>query len=372
MPKWTEKGWPAGFATGTMRWDIFCRVIDNFGDIGVCWRLSAELAARGDTVRLWIDDPSALEWMAPAGAVGVTVARWSGDTAWPEPGDAVIEGFGCELPMPFLRRMAGRHAEGRAPAWINLEYLSAEPYVARSHRLLSPQLTGAGAGLRKQFFYPGFSAETGGLLREADLALRQSRFDARAWRAAHDLQPEGGERVVGLFCYQIAPLPALVDALATEPTLLVATHGVASRLAADTLGPTLRAGALRAVLLPALPQIEFDHLLWSCDINVVRGEDSLVRALWASRPFVWHIYPQSGDAHARKLHAFNALYLEDAGRDLTASYAALSDRWNGLATGPITLPAIEPWRAHAARRCEQLLRQSDLVSQLRAMAAVTG
>jgi hypothetical protein len=23
-----------------LHWDIFCRVIDNFGDIGVCWRLA--------------------------------------------------------------------------------------------------------------------------------------------------------------------------------------------------------------------------------------------------------------------------------------------------------------------------------------------
>ena len=31
-------------------WDIFCQVIDNHGDVGVCWRLARELAARGHTV----------------------------------------------------------------------------------------------------------------------------------------------------------------------------------------------------------------------------------------------------------------------------------------------------------------------------------
>ncbi len=355
-----------------MLWDVFCRVIDNFGDIGVCWRLSAQLAVRGDTVRLWVDDPAPLDWMAPQGAAGVTVARWSGDTAWPEPADAVIEAFGCDLPEPFMQRMAQRHALGCAPVWINLEYLSAEPYVARSHRLWSPQLAGPGAGMRKQFFYPGFTADTGGLLREPDLMLRQSRFDARAWRAAHDLYAEDGERIVSLFCYDGAPLRDLIGALASQPTVLVATHCISSRMAADLLGPTLRAGALRAVSLPAVAQTEFDHLLWACDINYVRGEDSFVRAISAGRPFVWHIYPQADDAHARKLHAFNALYLREAAPEFATHYAALSNRWNGLAQAAIALPAVTPWRAHAAYWREQLLGQTDLVTQLRALAAVTG
>ena len=54
-----------------MKWDLFCRVVDNFGDVGVCWRLAADLAQRGEQVRLWIDDASALTWMALQGARGV-------------------------------------------------------------------------------------------------------------------------------------------------------------------------------------------------------------------------------------------------------------------------------------------------------------
>ena len=60
-------------AADARSWDIFCQVIDNFGDIGVCWRLAADLAARGHQVRLWVDDASALHWMAPQGAAGVEV-----------------------------------------------------------------------------------------------------------------------------------------------------------------------------------------------------------------------------------------------------------------------------------------------------------
>ncbi len=355
-----------------MQWDIFCRVIDNYGDIGLCWRLSAQLAAQRDTVRLWVDDPAPLDWMAPSGTAGVTVMRWRRDTEWPEPADVVIEAFGCELPEAFVRRMAHRHAAGRAPAWINLEYLSAEPYVARNHRLLSPQLAGPGAGLRKQFFYPGFTPDTGGLLRETDLMDRQSRFDARAWRAAHDLHSMAGERIVCLFCYESAPLPALINALQDQPTLLAVTDGAASRLVADTLGATLRAGAVRAMLLPALPQFEFDHLLWSCDINFVRGEDSLVRASWAGKPFVWQIYPQSDAAHVQKLRAFNALFLGNAVPELAVNYKALSACWNGLSHDVLALPPLEPWHAQVLRWRKQRFQQPDLVTQLRAAAAVTG
>ena len=161
-----------------MLWDIFCRVIDNHGDIGVCWRLSRDLVKRGHQVRLWVDDASALTWMAPEG-----LSAWPAVTlrAWQEAedaariqdlaaGDIVIEAFGCELPAPFVARMV----RPSPPVWINLEYLSAEAYVERCHGLRSPVCSGPGAGLNKWFFYPGFTEATGGLMREPDL-LTDSR-----------------------------------------------------------------------------------------------------------------------------------------------------------------------------------------------------
>jgi uncharacterized repeat protein (TIGR03837 family) len=355
-----------------MRWDVFCRVIDNWGDIGVCWRLCAQLGAVGESVRLWVDDPAALEWMAPHDAERVTVERWSAEIAWPAPGDVVIEAFACALPDSFVRQMADRNVRPRPPVWINLEYLSAEDYVARNHLLVSPQLAGVGAGMHMHFFYPGFTTGTGGLLREPDLLARQAQFDATAWRAAHGLETDDGERIIGLFCYEHAPLAELIEALQSQPTLLAVTYGAASQLAIKTLGPTMRAGAVRSVLVPALPQPEFDHLLWSCDLNFVRGEDSLVRALWSGRPFVWQIYPQTDGVHAKKLYAFNALYLDDAEPAWADGYSALSNRWNSLSTSQPRLPVISTWQAHATRWRDQLLRQTDLVTQLRALAAVTG
>jgi uncharacterized repeat protein (TIGR03837 family) len=132
------------------RWDVFCRVIDNHGDLGVCWRLACDLADRGQQLRLWVDDPAALRWMAPQGHPRVALLHWTEDTPLPEPGDVVVEAFGCDPPEAFVARMA---AADRPPVWINLEYLSAEDYVERSHRLRSPQR----CGLDKWFFYPGFT-----------------------------------------------------------------------------------------------------------------------------------------------------------------------------------------------------------------------
>ncbi len=337
-------------------WDLFCRVIDNHGDLGVCWRLAADLASRGERVRLWVDDAAALAWMAPGGAAGVEVRAWP-DAATPaEPGGVVIEAFGCELPEAFVERMAARTPP---PAWINLEYLSAESYVERSHRLPSPQRN----GLTKWFFYPGFSGRTGGLLRERGLLARREAFDVAQWLASHGLARRDGERLVSLFCYDNAALPALLAQLAGAPTLLLATPGPAARQLRAALGESLSLGALRAVELPHLPQPGFDHLLWACDLNFVRGEDSAVRAMWAGAPFVWQFYPQADGAHFAKLEAFLALFLHGAAPAWAADCRAFWRAWNGAGALPAR-PETSAWRARTLTWRNALAAQGDLCSQL--------
>lgn len=345
-----------------LRWDLFCRVVDNFGDIGVCWRLAADLVARGEQVRLWVDDASALRWMAPAGAAGVEVIRWPDDGVDPALGDVVIEAFGCDLPAGVVRCMA---RATRPPLWINLEYLSAEDFVERAHKLGSPQTSGPGLGLQKWFFYPGFTGRTGGLIREPDLRTRQQAFDAPAWLAAHGVAARPGEQVVSLFCYQQAALPALIEQLAQQPTLLLATAGHAAHQITALLGATMQRGALRATLLPPLSQLDYDHLLWSADLNFVRGEDSFVRAQWAGKPFVWQIYPQHDGVHLDKLDAFLARFGADA--DLRAFWQA----WNTGGASLPPLPATARWRTQCELWRDALLAQADLAAQLIGFAAET-
>jgi uncharacterized repeat protein (TIGR03837 family) len=350
--------------TPARRWDIYCRVIDNHGDIGVCWRLARDLAARGQHVRLWIDDAAALAWMAPDGAPGVRVLPWPAGAPAEEPGEVVIEAFACELPAFVVDRMA---AMKKPPVWVNLEYLSAEPFVERSHRLLSPQR----GGLRKWFFYPGFTERTGGLIREAGLLLRQQGFDSDAWLHAHGIVREAGERVVSLFCYEQPALPTLLEHLARRPTLLLATAGHAARQVEQLLGPSLQRGAMRARLLPAMPQTDYDHLLWASDLNFVRGEDSFVRAQWAGKPFVWQIYPQADGADEPKLQAFLGRFLQTAEATLAPGIRESWAAWNGAPRAWPSEPDATVWQRHCLNWRDTLARQGDLASQLIGFAGET-
>jgi uncharacterized repeat protein (TIGR03837 family) len=344
-----------------MQWDLFCRVIDNYGDIGLCWRLARDLAARGESVRLWVDDPAALAWMAPGGAPGVEVGHWTTDTPVAEPGEAVIEAFGCDPPEPFVLRMAHR---ARPPLWINLEYLSAEGFVERSHGLPSPQMSGPGRGLRKWFFYPGFTPGSGGLIREDRLIAEREAFDAAAWLHVQGIAPRRGERLASLFCYDSAPVSSLLAGLSGQPTLLLLAPGAAQRLAHASIDAHGRPASLRCIDLPWLSQAGYDRLLWSCELNFVRGEDSFVRAQWAGAPFVWQIYPQQGQAHVAKLGAFLGLFLGDAPRAAAGPIRALWLAWNGLHRWPDEIWPQANWRTHALRWRDTLAMQPDLVSRL--------
>jgi uncharacterized repeat protein (TIGR03837 family) len=279
--------------------DIFCAVIDNLGDAGVCWRLARQLATEhGWKVRLWIDDPAPIEGFAPGQAV-VEVRRWEGSFPEVASADVVIEAFACTLPPAYVAAMQRRP---RAPVWLNLEYLSAEDWVAGCHGLPSPQ-----AGLKKYFVFPGFAPGTGGLLREGDFAVPAG--------------PTFEEPLeVSLFCYDNPQLPALLAAW-RDGDRAIRCHvcaGLPQRQAAAWLGEAFPAGAtaqrgnLRLDALPFLTQPDYDALLRRCHLNFVRGEDSFVRAQWAVRPFVWQAYPQAEEAHLAKLEAFLHLYTKDA------------------------------------------------------------
>ena len=362
----------------TLRWDIFCRVIDNFGDLGVCWRLACNLVARGQTARLWVDDLAAMDWLAPTGAAGVQICHWTAplDTRLITPGDVLVEAFGCDIDIEFIASYAYMiSTTGQKCHWINLEYLSAEAYVSRCHGLPSPVMSGPGAGLSKHFFYPGLTAETGGLLREPELGQRQAQFDRQLWLTKLGINWQG-KRLVSLFCYEPAGLGPLLDQLAADtqhPTCMLVTPGRAKNALLHEIfnksrlkSPWNKHNALTFFYLPQLTQIDFDHLLWACDINFVRGEDSLVRALWAGKPLVWQIYPQLDNAHVPKLEAFlNWL-------NAPASLREFHALWNGLEPDA-EVPDFVPmdWQDCITRAKAQLLAQQDLATQLLGFVAKT-
>jgi uncharacterized repeat protein (TIGR03837 family) len=386
----------------TRTWDIFCKVIDNFGDIGVCWRLACDLSERGQQVRLWVDDASALAWMAPDGAPGVQVRAWTNATpalGVDPPGDVVIEAFGCEVNAAWIAHTSGANygsthwssgqfdtlnpisqpSQRQPPVWINLEYLSAEPYVANSHGLPSPVMSGPARGMMKWFFYPGFTVDTGGLLRGAEVAQRLAATSLHATEsisvsASGPAQLPGISTVthplkISLFCYEPPALEPLLNQLAhtQQPTELLVTAGRATQLVRQVithknkLQPLWNERKQLSIAYQALmPQNEFDDLLRRCDLNFVRGEDSLVRALWAGKSFVWQIYPQSDRAHAAKLNAF--LDWLEAPPDLRLFHHV----WNGLSTAALPSVDLPAWTSVVRAAQERLLQQTDLTTQLMA------
>lgn len=370
----------------TRTWDIFCTVVDNYGDIGVAFRLARQLAAEhGCQVRLWVDDLATFQRISPEidphllaqPCRGVEVRRWADPFPEVEVADVVVEAFACELPASYVAAMAARQPK---PVWVNLEYLSAEDWVRGSHGLASPHPR---LPLVRHFFFPGFVPGTGGLLRERGLAARRRAFQqeplasAAFWQSLGLPAPRPEELRVSLFCYENNAIPDLLAAWAGGEAAvhcLVPEGRVVAQASAffgqapARAGDVFRKGSLTLRVLPFLEQDQYDRLLWACDCNFVRGEDSFVRAQWAARPLVWHIYPQEGGAHWKKLSAFLGLYCAGMSPGAAAGLAAFWEAWNrGEGAGAAW---TDFWRqralleGYARRWAEQLEKIDDLAANL--------
>jgi uncharacterized repeat protein (TIGR03837 family) len=356
---------------------LFCHVVDNLGDIGVSWRLSRQLAdEHAMNVTLWVDDLASFHKICaevdPACFTqkiqGVEIVHWHDDLppiAARDVADVVIEAFGCELPAVYIAAMAARN---RKPVWINLEYLSAESWVEGCHAMQSlyPLLP-----LTKYFFFPGFSPGTGGLLLERDAIARRVAFQKNPEAAAAFLKNIGADVPedtckISLFCYPDAPVQSLFDALQAEasPSICLAPQGVAVDAVSTFLqqpaavGASATRGGLTVQVIPFVDQPDYDRLLWACDLNFVRGEDSVVRAQWAARPFVWQIYRQQENAHRVKLNAFLDRYTARMPDRMAHTVTGTWHAWNGAADG------AAPWRQFRSALPELASQTADWTSQL--------
>lgn len=366
------------------RWDIFCTVVDNFGDIGVTWRLARQLVAEHSVaVRLWVDDLRAFERLCPDIDInatqqwqqGVEVRQWSVDWQPTEAADVVIAAFACQLPSAYMEAMAERE---KPPLWMNLDYLSAEDWVVGCHGLPSVKYK----NVQKFFFFPGFRKGTGGLLRESGLLERRRQFQQSPQAQREFLQGLGIDRapnaqLISLFAYENTGLASWLDTMAADstPTHLLVPEG---RILGDVerwLGlDGLKAGAvhvrdvLTVQVLPFVRQDQYDLLLWSCDFNAVRGEDSFVRAQWAGRPLLWHIYRQDEDIHLDKLDAFLTLYTQGLSEPAREAISGLWRAWNAGET------MTDHWKStrkhwpelekHAETWCLEQALQADLAAAL--------
>ena len=371
---------PAQRTAPSIPCDIFCSVIDNYGDIGVCWRLARLLAnEHGLAVRLWVDDLASFARLCPQAdatldrqrQMGVEICRWQQDFPFTSPADIVIAAFACKLPESYVEAMA---AQQQAPIWINLEYLSAEDWVQGCHGLPSPHLR---LPLTKYFFFPGFTKLTGGLLIERDLLARRDAYWAdpvaqrNYWQGLGIAPPDADTLKVSLFAYENGALQGLFDVWAQgarKVLCLVPEGRIQPQVMAYFEGePSYVRGNLEVRVLPFVAQQDYDPLLWSCDINFVRGEDSCVRAQWAGKPFIWQIYPQHDAVHWEKLQAFLDLY--SVGLDSAAELAmqALWKAWNDEADAGAAWPSFVASQATLEAHAQDwagLLAENDLALNL--------
>ncbi len=413
------------------RWDIFCRVVDNYGDIGVCWRLARQLAHEHQlTVRLFVDclsvDCLAIDYLSAAQKIipnlslsqstqmidGVEVYFWSDERVVEQVADVVIEAFACGLPASYSEKIQTNKAHAIKISWINLEYLSAETWVDDFHATASVNPIN---GMSKHFFFPGFNETTGGLLREADLILKRDEFllnthaQVQFWQqlgvadiAQSSTQNNAQSSIkISLFCYPHAPVLDLLQSMATgqnSVNLFVPSNAILAAIAAFfevdnqavTIGSRLTKGNLQVAIIPFLSQNDYDKLLWSCDVNFVRGEDSWLRAIWAAKPFIWQPYFQQEQAHLVKLNAFLDGYCRgydhgfesstnNAMRRLSVAWATntkadIANQNEHLANTPKPPTLSNDWtdfigeltsyKSHAQRYTQQLSKQPDLATKL--------
>jgi len=351
--------------------DIFCQVLDNYGDVGVCWRLARILASRGKMVTLWVDDLARLQRLRPTVQIslsqqvldGFTLKVWSPVAAPEVAADLVVCAFGCRLPASVLMQMA---AMTPTPVWINLEYLSAEAWVEQSHELPSPHPR---LPLVEYFFFPGFTQHTGGVLRESDLLAERASFDPAmrtSFLSQLGVHPLPGSLLLSLFCYPSAPIEALFQAMQNGQAIhCLVPEGVTPLAPAS--GETLTQGALTLQGIPFLEPDDYDRLLWSCDLNFVRGEDSASRAQWAAQPLVWQLYPQAEGAHLPKLDAFLALYGELLDTASASGFRNFSHGWNteSVTLDWLSLITVLPvLKAHARVWQQQLAASTELATGL--------
>ena len=366
------------------RWDIFCTVVDNVGDIGVTWRLARQLVAEHVVaVRLWVDDLRAFERLCPEIDInapqqwqqGVEVCHWPSEWQPVAAADVVIAAFACQLPGAYMDAMVERE---NPPLWVNLDYLSAEDWVIGCHGLPSVKYK----SVQKYFFFPGFQKGTGGLLRESGLLGRRRQFQQSPEAQRQFLQGLGidrapGAQLISLFAYENTGLASWLDTLsgALSPTHLLVPEG---RILGDVERwlevSGLVAGALHvrdAVTVQVLPfvrQDQYDQLLWCCDFNAVRGEDSFVRAQWAGRPMLWHIYQQEEDVHLEKLEAFLTLYVKGLSAPASEAISGLWRAWNaGQDMADQWLATRKHWpelEKHAEAWCLEQALQADLATAL--------
>lgn len=307
--------------------DVFCDVIDNYGDAGVCLRLCRDLTKKGYSVNLYCNRTGVLNKILNLDDKEnqkLKICQWPLDKDNYVAHEIIIQAFSVRLESFLIEKIKLQKS-----LVVNLEYLTAEKFAEDCH-----QLTSFSDGIQSFFFFPGFTSKTGGVLIEDNFLKLIKKYRNQTSSS------------ITLFSYENDNVKPFIDNLFMFkfPKKLIIFEGKPldnfNNIYKQNLLPgcSIKINDLTIVAKQMVSQDEYDELLCSSFINLVRGEDSIVRAMLAGKPFLWHIYPQEENAHIEKINAlFDRMseYCDDKKaveklRKLTLSYNGVSNLINSF------------------------------------------
>ena len=281
--------------------DIFCQVIDNYGDVGVAYRLAREFKRvyPNKKLRFVINQIEELNLIRKS--EDIEIILYKDISKIENSADLIIESFGCEIPKEYMDK-----ALKKSKLIINLEYFSAEKWVDDFHL----QESFLGGNLKKYFFIPGLSEKSGGILLDNEFLERKKKVEANKEYYLKKFGIKEKYDLIGsVFSYEknFGSLIEELKKLGKKIILLMLSEKTQKNFI-KYFDNGNNYDKIKFVKLPFFTYDKYEELLALCDFNLVRGEDSFVRALLLGKPFLWHIYPQDENTHIKKLESFLEKY----------------------------------------------------------------
>jgi len=281
--------------------DIFCQVIDNYGDVGVAYRLAREFKRvyPNKKLRFVINQIEELNLIRKS--EDIEIILYKDISKIENSADLIIESFGCEIPKEYMDK-----ALKNSKLIINLEYFSAEKWVDDFHL----QESFLGGNLKKYFFIPGLSEKSGGILLDNEFLERKKKVEANKEYYLEKFGIKEKYDLIGsVFSYE-KNFDSLIEELKklNKKVILLILSEKTQKNFIKYFDNSNNYDKIKFVKLPFFTYDKYEELLALCDFNLVRGEDSFVRALLLGKPFLWHIYPQDENTHIKKLESFLEKY----------------------------------------------------------------
>ena len=301
--------------------DIFCEIIDNYGDIGVVYRTAKELQKifPESKIRVFLNRLDEFKKInsqvidLPSqnidGIEYITFDYLRDNANELLTAQVIIEAFGCQIPKEYMEI-----AYDNSELLINLEYLSAEDWIEDFHLQSSPLGRGK---LKKVFFMPGFTEKSGGVIADSNYLERIQRVlenkEFYEKKYLSDIEDRENKIIGTLFSYEKNFTPLLEDLKKLDKDVVILAMGektqdslrkILKNFSIEDFRNSLKYGKIEIKFLNFLNQEEYEELINIVDFNFVRGEDSFIRAVLTGKPYMWHIYCQEEYAHMDKIEGF--------------------------------------------------------------------